>query len=417
MTLMKLTDEEQDILAGKSGAVPQEALKHQIQVGDFFGAADFVPVTQAHIMADTESLGEAGVLWLEKLAATKTGKRRVRIPTITDPRGTSFPHAAFLGHTKTMLTLEERAIAAFVKLGVMMTDTCINYQTVQPATRNEHVAYGDTGVVIYSNSVCGARSNFEGGPSALAAGLTGRTPRYGFHLAGQRQATLHVRVDDTPESLNEWGALGGVIGRLAGNYWAVPVIEGIDGAPGSDQLKHFGAAMASFGSTALFHLAGLTPEAARLGDVLSDARLRQVPQHRVGRTDFEALQQSYRKADKVDVVVFSAPQLSLLELRTVAGLCDGRHLSVPLLAITSPQVKPDCDRMGYTQTIEDAGGTVMSGMCFYQSYAREIAEAKGWKRLATNSAKLVNILGGYGYQPMLASMEACVDAAESGRLA
>ena len=81
-----------------------------------------------------------------------------------------------------MLDLERRTIAAFVKLGVTMTDTCINYQTIQAPVRNEHVAFGDTGVVIYSNSVCGAFSNFEGGPSALAAGLTGRTPRYGFHL-------------------------------------------------------------------------------------------------------------------------------------------------------------------------------------------------------------------------------------------
>jgi predicted aconitase len=73
--------------------------------------------------------------------------------------------------------------------------------------------------------------------------------------------------------------------------------------------------------------------------------------------------------------------------------------------------------MGFTQRIEAAGGTVMSGMCFYQSYAREIAEAKGWKRLATNSAKLVNILGGYGYRPSLASMEQCVQAAQTGKLA
>jgi predicted aconitase len=87
-----------------------------------------------------------------------------------------------------------------------------------------------------------------------------------------------------------------------------------------------------------------------------------------------------------------------------------------LLAVTSPQVKPDADRMGYTTLIEEAGGTVLSGMCFYQSYAREIAEARGWKRLATNSAKMVNILGGYGYTPMLASMQACVQAAETGSL-
>ena len=49
--------------------------------------------------------------------------------------------------------------------------------------------------------------------------------------------------------------------------------------------------------------------------------------------------------------------------------------------------------------------------------AREMSEAKGWKKLATNSAKLVNILGGYGYSPMLASMEACLQAAETGELA
>jgi predicted aconitase len=409
--MMTLNDEEQDILAGKFGPAARQSLQHQIKVGEFFGARDFVPVTQAHIMADTESLGEAGVCWLEGLAAAE-GRRQVRIPTITDPRGTDFTKTAFLGHTSSMLDLERRAISAFVALGVAMTDTCINYQTIQAPTRNEHVAFGDTGVVIYSNSICGARSNFEGGPSALAAGLTARTPRYGFHLREQRRATLHVRVDVTPASLNEWGALGGVIGRLAGHYWAVPVIEGVDKAPRSDELKHFGAAMASFGSIALFHLAGLTPEAERLIDVAERA----LPTHRVGRTDIDALRRSFRSDGLVDVIVFSAPQLSLFELRDLAELCDDRRFVVPLLAVTSPQVKPDSDRMGYTARVEQAGGTVLSGMCFYQSYAREIAEANGWHRLATNSVKLVNILGGYGYQPILASMEECVEAATTGKV-
>jgi predicted aconitase len=409
---MRLNDEEQDILAGKSGPVARQALQHQLKVGEFFDAEDFVPVTQAHIMADTESLGEAGVRWLEEIAAAADGKVCVRVPTITDPRGTDFAKASFLGHTSTMLELERRAIAAFERLGVTMTDTCINYQTIQAPTRNEHVAFGDTGVVIYSNSVCGARSNFEGGPSALAASLTARTPRYGFHLPAQRVANLHVRVECAPASLNEWGALGGVIGRIAGNYWAVPVIEGIEKSPRSDELKHFGAAMASFGSVALFHVVGLTPEAGRLRDVASAG----LPSYRVARDDIDALGHSYCADGLVDVVVFSAPQLSLYELRDLAGLCEGRQFAVPLLAVTSPQIKPDSDRLGYTARIEAAGGTVLSGMCFYQSYAREIAEANGWKRLATNSAKLVNILGGYGYRPMLASMEECVDAAVSGKL-
>ena len=170
--------------------------------------------------------------------------------------------------------------------------------------------------------------------------------------------------------------------------------------------------MASFGSIALFHLVGITPEAARLADVGGEA-LEPVA---VRREEVEALQQSYAVDSKIDVVVFSGPQLSLYELRALADLCDGRRFRIPLLAVTSPQVKPDCDRFGYTERIEAAGGTVYSGMCFYQSYAREIAEANGWKRLATNSAKMVNILGGYGYVPMLASMEDCIEAAVTGRL-
>jgi len=410
---MNLNDIERAMRAGELGRVAQLAIEHQIKVAEFFGAVDFVPVTQAHIMADTESLGESGVQWLESLAAQDNGSARVRVPTITDPRGTDFAKAAVLKHAGWILDLERRTIAAFTKLGVAMTDTCINYQTIQAPVRGESVAFGDTGVVIYSNSVCGARSNFEGGPSALSAGLTGRTPRYGFHLDAQRRATIRVRTAWTPKSLNDWGALGAVVGRLAGNYWAVPVLEGLESVPTSDALKHFGAAMASFGSSAMFHLAGITPEAVRLEDCGGE-RLREA--HRVGEAEVRALQGQYATQKEVDVVVFSAPQLSLYELKVLADLCEGRRFRKPLLAITSPQVKPDSDRMGYTQRIEGAGGHVMSGMCFYQSYAREIAEANGWKRLATNSTKMVNILGGYGYVPLLASVERCVEAAETGML-
>jgi predicted aconitase len=141
-----------------------------------------VPVSQAHIMAHTESLGEAGLAFLESLAATAEPERRVRVPTLTDPRGLDLQSYKRLGQTEAMASLEARAIAALRAFGVLMTDTCINYQTIMPPTRGEHLAMGDTGVVIYSNSVFGARSNFEGGPSALAAALTGRTPRYGYHL-------------------------------------------------------------------------------------------------------------------------------------------------------------------------------------------------------------------------------------------
>jgi predicted aconitase len=410
---VQLTDEELAMRAGSFGPAVQWAINHQVRVGRYFGAQDFVPVTQAHIMADTESLGVAGVEWLEGWTALPLRQRRVRIPTITDPRGTDFAAAHRLKQLPWMLDLERRAIVAFEALGVLMTNTCINYQTIMPPVRGEHIAYGDTGVVIYCNSVCGARSNFEGGPSALSAGLTGRTPRYGYHLDECRQASLLIRVAARPFQLNDWGALGAIVGRLAGDYWQVPALVGIERVPSSDEMKHFGAALASYGSVALFHIASITPEAQRLQDIVHLGKT--MPTHEVGEAEIRAFHASYTKEiDKVDVVVFSAPQLSLFEMQQLAGLLDDRRADIPLLAVTSPQVKPDADRMGLTARIEAAGGTVLSGMCFYQSYAREMAEANGWKRLATNSAKLTNIIGGYGYKPALLSMEACVAAACSG---
>ena len=413
---MKLNDEEKAMLAGEFGPLRQWAIDHQMKVGQYLKAPDFVPVMQAHIMADTESLGEAGVEWLEGWTRLPEKERLVRIPTITDPRGTDFAAASRLKQQSWMVDLERRAIDAFRSLGVLMTDTCINYQTIMPPVRGEHTAYGDTGVVIYSNSVCGARSNFEGGPSALSAGLTGRTPRYGFHLDRHRQATLIVNVKWTPRLLNEWGALGAYIGKLAGDYWQVPAVVGIDRIPTSDEMKHFGAAMASFGSVALFHIVGVTPEAPTLKEVAATPQ--SLRTYEVTEADVRGLQERYGQSlDKVDLVVFSAPQLSLVEMRQVAILLEGRQTQIPTLVITSPQVKPDADRMGITERIEASGATVLAGMCFYQSYAREMAEANGWKKLATNSAKLTNILGGYGYTPALLSMERCIDVAcDGGRL-
>ena len=410
---MRLTDEESAMLAGERGETLRWAVAHQLQVGAFFDAPDTVAVQQAHIMADPESLGEAGIAFLEKLV---TGKARVRVPTITDPRGIDFMTADALGQTAEMQTLERRAIAAFEAIGVLMTNTCINYQTVMPPVRGEHVAMGDTGVAIYCNSVFGARTNFEGGPSALAAGLTGRTPRYGYHLDSGRRGTLRVMLEVQPANLAEWGALGGLVGRLARSYWGVPVVEGVRDVPGSDALKHFGAAAASFGSVALFHMPGITAECQRAEDAFDG--LPPEP-HRIGAEQLAGLIQSFAAdGEAVDVVVFSAPQLSLFELADIASLLDGRrvHDKTALLVATSPENKAAADRMGLTARIEAAGGTVLNGVCFYQSYAREMAEANGWKRLMSNSAKLVNIIGGYGYLPTLGSTESCIASAVAGRV-
>jgi len=291
---------------------------------------------------------------------------------------------------------------------------------VSPAQKRivdgEHVAFGDTGSSIYTNSVLGARTNFEGGPSALAAALTGRTPRYGFHLDEHRRGTTLFEVAMEPQSYSDWGALGGLVGREMRSYWEVPVIDGIDVKPTSDELKHFGAALASFGSTPLFHMVGVTPEARTLDDVFDGNPLASTTLDANAVAEFY---QSYLpEDDELHVVVFAAPQLSLDEMRRLGHLLNGRKAEskVALIACTAPAVKEAADRLGITGRIEAAGGIVLEGVCFYNMHAREIGDANGWRRLMSNSAKIVNILGGYGYEPVLASMERCVESACSGRI-
>src|SRR5215470_3670162 len=409
---MRLTDEEKAMLVGALGEPRRWAIGHQIAVGEFFDAEDFVPVSHAHIMADTESLGEAGVRFLEGLAAAPEAERRVRVPTITDPRGIDFAVYRRLGQTPEMAALETRAIEALRAFGVLMTDTCINYQTIMAPIRGAHLAYGDTGVVIYSNSVLGARSNFEGGPSALAAALTGRTPRYGPHLDACRRGTRRFRLTAIPADFSEWGAVGGIVGEACGSYWEVPVVDGIEEVPGSDALKHFGTALASFGSVALFHMPGITAEEPTFAGSPPAVVT-------IGRAEIATFVERYAaRHDKLDVVVFGAPQLSLFEIEAVAQALDGRrvHAETTVIITTSPEIKHAADRMGLTARIEASGAVVAQGICFYQSYAREMAEANGWTRLMTNSAKLVNIIGGYGYRPTLASLERCVASAVAGRV-
>jgi len=413
---MRLSDEERAIQAGKLGEPRRFALEQQMAVGRFFGAEDFIPIAQSHLMADGEAVGEAGLRLLERLADAPEAERRVRVPTVTDPRGVDRRLCTRLGQPDFADEREQRIVRALEAFGCLLTNTCINYQTVMAPVLGEHVAYGDTGSVNYANSVCGARSNFEGGVAALWAALTGRTPRYGMHLEAERKARSIFKLTFRPRELTEWGAVGGVVGRQLRSYWDIPIIAGVDEAPGSDALKHLAAALGSYGATPLFHLAGVTPEAPDLAAATADDARGPIP---LARADVDAFQSGFARHDAgVDLVVFAAPQLSLLELQSLAGLLDGRRVAdgVSLLAATTEENAAAARRMGLAEKIETAGGQILEGVCFYNMYAREMAEANGWRRLVTNSAKLANIIGGYGYDPALASMELCVEAAVRGVL-
>ena len=402
------------MLEGKYGEAVQLALEFQLRVGQFFGAEEFVPVTSVHMMAEVESMGEAGLRWVERLADYG---QKVCVPTTCNPRSVDFEFWEQVGQDPEHVKLEVRLSRALERLGVLTVNTCIPYQVFGGPCFGEHIAWGDTGAVIFANSVMGARTNYEGGPAALAAGLTGRTPRYGYHLPQHRIGTVLVEVEDQPNLQSDWDALGCYVGRLVNNYWEVPVLSGLKVRPTIDQLKRLGASLASFGSLAMFHLVGVTPEATTVEQAFGgrEPRRRLIVPGGALRSTYESF---IPEKPEADLVVFSAPQLSVLELRDLAVRLQGKkiHSGTKLIVTTNDAYYSIARKLGYIQVIEAAGGQVLVGTCFYLMTPRELAERFGYRTIVTDSAKLANIIAGYGYNPVFRPREVCIEAALTGKI-
>ena len=410
---MQLTPEEKKMLRGDAGAAAKDALELQIEVGRFFGAKRLVPVSNAHMMGDIEVMGDSGKAFLERMTRLNA---RCTVPTTTNARCIDFAYVAKLGQDADEARKEKQLIAYLRKMDVITADTCINYQTLYQPHRGERVAWGDTGTVIYANSVFGARSNFEAGPAALAAGITGRVAEYGFHLDAHRKGTFQVNVKADLGDYADWGALGKLVGEPHQDYFAVPVFHGIRRRPSADQLKHLGASLASYGSMGMFHMVGVTPEAPTLKAAFGGGKPREVMT--ITNRDIERVYAGYSaKSNPLNLVVFSGPQQSLFEMKILAAWLDGRKVKPGshLFVTTSNGVKSAARALGYLQKIEAAGGVVLEGVCFYilQNIA-QIRVQNGWSNLVTNSAKLANIIGAHKFNSILRRTEDCVRIALTG---
>jgi predicted aconitase len=405
---VELTPEEQSILGGGRGEAARRALQYQIEVGKFWGAKRFVPVTNVHMMGDIEVMGDAGLAWLKEEAGS--GARCV-VGTTTNARCMDFAHCERMGQDAGEAVKEKELIATLRRMDVVTTDTCINYQTVYQPHLGEHVAWGDTGTVIYANSVFGARSNFEAGPAALAAALTGRTPEYGFHLSENRIGTFSVELKAELSDLADWGAVGKLVGESHQNYYAVPVFHGYHRTPGADELKHLGAALASYGSMGMFHFVGVTPEAP---SVLPEEKMT------VSDSDLETVYRNYKLGDgDARLVVFSGPQQSLFEMKNLSSLFANRKVksgSTCIVTTNSAILKQSRD-LGYAKTLEDAGVTILEGVCFYiLQNLSPMREKNRWTNMVSNSAKIVNIIGAHRFNTILRRTADCVEVACSGVL-
>ncbi len=411
---MRLTPEEEEILAGRRGEPARRALEMQIAVGEFFGAERMVRVSSAHLTGDPESMGEAGLAYLEELARLGA---RFAVPATTNARNVDFECYRELGQPEAVAAQERRLRDLAVAMGAVPLDSCINYQTAYPPRFGEHLAWGDTGTVIFANAVAGARSNFEGGPASYWAALTGRVPAYGMHLPECRRGTHLVEVRDQPRCTSDWGALGVLVGRRLTNYWLVPVFAGLEGAPSPDALKHLGATLASYGSLAMFHIVGVTPEARTLEEAFGG----RPPRDRivVEPGDLDRVYRSFvPERPEADVVVFGTPHLSLFEVRELAERLRGRrvHPRTRLFLTTNAQVRALAERAGDAAVIASAGGRILAGPCYYIMTPRLLAELHGFRTIVTDSAKLANIIPASGYHPVFRPTAECVEAAVRGRI-
>ena len=412
---MQLDAEEQAMLRGDKGRAVQEALAFQIEVGNFFEAERFVRINNAHVMGDIEVMGDGGLGLLRDMSMQKA---QCVVPTSSNAQCMHFHPEPRLRQDVQEIGKQREILSLYDGMRIAATDTCIPYQTVYQPKLGEHVAWGDTGTVIYANSVLGARTNFEAGKASFAAAITGRTPAYGFHLDEKRRGTLLVELNAGMNDLADWGALGKIVGHPHQDYFAVPVFNGFRRMPLSDELKHLGASLASYGSMAMFHMVGVTPEAPTREAAFGSNQ----PTHTITVTDadIQAVYDAYRYCEGgSNMVVFSGPQLSLFEMQDMATRFKGRKVAPGMTAVitTNHMIYSDAKRLGYVAVLEDAGVILLQGVCFYiLQRLTQIREENGWTNLVSNSGKLVNTITAHRFNTVLRRTQACVDIACTGEL-
>ncbi len=370
---MFLTADEQEMLSGAQGYATQKAMQILVALGEIYGAERLIPVTSVQVAGVSyDNLGEAG---LEFLAEMANGGGRVKVHTTLNPAGMDIENWQSLGIPAEFAEKQLQVLEAFSRMGIITTCTCTPYLTGNLPKAGDHLAWSESSAVCYANSVLGAQTNREGGPSALAAALTGRTPEYGLHLLENRSPRLTIQIDASVHGTSNFGALGKVIGEQIAVSKSIPYITGIPAAS-LEELKSFCASLATYGGAALFHMEDITPEAG----------LYPVPEVaiHVNQADIEAAISSLNDATEaeVDFVSLGCPHLSLPEIAHLASLLEGKQVHKEFWVTTARSTKEAADRLGYAHIIEAAGAKFACDTCCV------VAPIQGrFAALATDSAK------------------------------
>ncbi len=418
-TTLQLSTEEKRLLAGAEGPGIQRAMEIVVTLGRIYGAPDLIPVSHVQIAGVSyKNLGDAGVRFLHNWAQEGA---RVRVPTTLNPAGMELQRWQEMGFAADFAEPQLAAVAAFAQMGVQTTMSCTPYLFPDFAPRRgQHLAWAESSAVVWANSVVGAYTNREGGPSALAAAIAGRTARYGLHQPENRRATHVIEIRCPVRSIADFGALSYIVGKRVGDGvpyfadladWLPPLPADItQGGEAGDRLKTLGAGLAAYGAVALYHIAGYTPEARELGEALLLPHAQRVV--------IDSLHPAYAIMDadpdmrEIDLVTIGCPHASLSEIQRIAQRLQGQRVRTRLWITTARITRQRAAEAGWVQMIQEAGGEVVADTCAVVAPMRSL----GIRRMATNAGKMAC------YAPMhsgvgmrFGDLDQCVEAALQGR--
>jgi predicted aconitase len=395
---VKLTSEEQEMLEGKHGKAAQKSMEILTTLGEIFKAESMVKVYGVQIAGVSyANLGEAGLEFLSEMAEDG----RVRVLTTLNPAGMDRENWQVLGIDEEFAKNQNRVIDAFAKMGIITTCSCTPYLIGNTPHYGQHLAWAESSAVCYANSVIGARTNREGGPSALASAITGKTPNYGYHKEINRHGQVLFNIKTSIKGTDEFGVLGKLIGDKLGEMGKkIPYISGIPLAS-VEELKSFCASIATYGGTALFHMENITPECDKYPKP-SD------PSFEITKIDMDkARSELIDKDTEIDFISIGCPHASIHEIATIAELLKGKKVKKEFWITTARPTKKLADAAGYTDIIEKSGAKFAADTCCVVAPIKE-----RFNSMMVDSAKACY----YGraknkFKVKIGTIEQCIDEA------
>ena len=410
---LSLTPEEQAYLDGTHGEAAAMAMRIVVSAAELVGAERLVPITSAHIDGCLYH-GDGGVAFAETLVA---GGARVAVSTTLNVGALDLLHPEKIRGDAHHADMARRQMKAYVQLGCKPTYTCAPYQAGHRPAVGEQVAWGESNAIAFVNSVLGARTERYGDFLDACCAITGRAPLHGLHETEARRATVVIDASDVPEELKGRDVFYPVLGTWLGLEVGadVPALLGLPSTVTEDQLKALGAAAASTGAVALFHVVGVTPEAGTLDEATGGRE----PVRRVKVTadvllpSLERLSTVDAGATTIDAVAVGSPHFSVQEFDALTGLIAGKLSLVPFYACTSRNVLVELEASGDAQILADSGVEIVVDTCVVVTPILPASEGV----LMTSSGKFSHYgPSNTGYEVVYGSLEDCVASAVTGRV-